>query len=142
MEKQEAFQSALKHHQAGNLQQAEQICNDILKAQPTNVNALNYLGVLCLQKKNYLLAIQHFEKAVSLGPNNPIVYFNLGNALRSKGNYGDAIACYQKAVQLDPNMADAYNNLGLVYQQGGFWFQTAGNIIFLRPFDLYTLAPI
>jgi protein O-GlcNAc transferase len=119
MEINEAFKSALGYQGSGDLQKAEHICKDILEAQPTNLNARNLLGVLCLQQKNYLLAIQHFEKAVSLGPNNPIVYFNLGNALRSKGNYGDAITSYQKAVQLDPNMADAYTNLGLVYQQRG-----------------------
>jgi hypothetical protein len=45
MDVNEAFKSALKHLQAGDLRKAELICEDILKVQPENLNAVNFLGV-------------------------------------------------------------------------------------------------
>ena len=40
-----SIQLAFKHHQQGNLKQAEDLYKKILKVQPNNVDVHNYLGI-------------------------------------------------------------------------------------------------
>ena len=42
----DALQRALRHHQAGQLAQAEPLDREILRAQPRHADALHLLGVL------------------------------------------------------------------------------------------------
>lgn len=49
---QNAVQSAFNYYQAGRFHEAEQICKKILHKQPSNVYALNFLGILSYQVGN------------------------------------------------------------------------------------------
>jgi len=110
---------AIKYYQSGNLQQAENICREILEVQPDNFYALNTLGVIYLKLGNNESAINYFKKALQSSPANADAYYNLGNAFKNKGKVDDAVTCYQKALQLNPDLAEAYNNLGLtLYEKG------------------------
>ena len=106
------FQLALKHYQAGNFQQAQSICREILNVQPDNADALHLLGIIYYQLNDYDSAIQYTQKALQFSPADADAYYNLGNAREAKGQLDEAVTCYQKALQLDPNFAEAYNNLG------------------------------
>jgi hypothetical protein len=55
----EAIALALQHYQAGRSQQAEQLCQQILQQQPTQVVALNLMGLLTAQR-------QQFDRAIAL----------------------------------------------------------------------------
>jgi len=52
-----AIQSALKYYQEGNLQRAECIANNTLTVQSDNIFAVNMLGTIYYQLKNYDAAI-------------------------------------------------------------------------------------
>ena len=56
---QEAIDLGNQHHNAGDLQRAESIYNQILQANPNQPDALHYLGVIAHQTGNN-------EKAVEL----------------------------------------------------------------------------
>jgi tetratricopeptide (TPR) repeat protein len=45
-------------------------------------------------------------------PDEPLVWFNLGNALRDQNRPEESLASYRRALQLDPLMLDARNNMG------------------------------
>ena len=47
-------------------------------------------------------------------PAEPLVWFNLGNALREQKRLQDALPCYLKALHIDPELFEARNNLGSV----------------------------
>jgi len=115
----EAIQLAIRHHQAGNLQQAENVYKEILKSHPNNFYALQYLGVLNIQYGKYDSAIEYIEKALQANPNDSHAYYNYGIALGAKGQIDEALNCYQKAIQLNPNNSDAYANLGIIYKVKG-----------------------
>jgi Tfp pilus assembly protein PilF len=123
----EAIELAAKHHQEGNLQQAENICREILKAQPDNADAMNLLTEIYFQLK----------------PNDAITNYNMGNLFREKGQYDEAIACYQKAIQLVPISAETYYNYGKTLMQKGapdgaiVWFQRASELNLKVSFELY-----
>src|ERR1700719_3597112 len=73
--------SALAHHQAGRLPQAEACYRKILAAEPANVNALHLLGVLARQVGQPRAAVDLIAKAVALNDRVPELHSNLGNAL-------------------------------------------------------------
>jgi tetratricopeptide (TPR) repeat protein len=106
------LQTALHHHQTGNLQLAGHLYSEILRSQPDYIPVLHLLGVLFYQLGDYDAAIVHIKKALSLNPNNPEAYNHLGSALKAKGKIDEAIVCHQQAVKLNPYFAEAYYNLG------------------------------
>ncbi len=53
-----------------------------------------------------------YRKALSLKPNFPEAYLNLGNALYHEGNFQSAVVSYRCAINLRPNYVKAYCNLG------------------------------
>jgi tetratricopeptide (TPR) repeat protein len=59
-----AIKSAMENYRAGNLQQAASICMDILKIKPSYVYALNLLGEILYQCKDYDSANLYFKQAL------------------------------------------------------------------------------
>jgi protein O-GlcNAc transferase len=112
----EKIHEALEHHRKGNLKQAEEIYNDILRIHPDHFYALHYLGVLCMQLGNFDLAIEHIKRAIEINPADPHAYYNLGIAYQSKGLLDDAVTAYLKSIQLNPSNADSLVNLGNIYK--------------------------
>lgn len=111
-----AIKSAFENYQAGNLQHAVHICQEIIKIHPDNINAINLLGIIFYQQKDYDSAIQFMKMLVKLDPNHPQAYYILGHSMQEKGEIDEAMYHYQKSVQLNPNIADAYYNLGTIFQ--------------------------
>lgn len=112
----EAVRIAIENLQSGNLQDAELIFCEILKLQPTNVNALHFRGLIFYKRKEYDSAIIYINKALHYQPNYAYAHHNLGIILQDSGQPDEAIACYQKTLQINPNFADSYHNLGLIFQ--------------------------
>ena len=52
-------------------------------------------------------ALETYEKAVKLNPNNPQAYNNIGIALKILGKKNSALESYEKAIKLKPDYADA-----------------------------------
>ncbi len=113
------IQLAQQHHQAGRLQEAEQIYRQILNADPNNADAYYFLGVIALQVGKFDIAIQFIKKAIKIVPNIPVCYSNLGIALKGLGRVHEAIANYKKAISINPDFADAHNNLGIALKSLG-----------------------
>ena len=44
------------------------------------------------------------DKAISLSPHNPYVYYDRGNLHAVSKDYVKAVADYTKAIELDPNL--------------------------------------
>lgn len=61
------------------------------------------VGAYYLETKNWKGALSRFESALVLDPENPDVYWGLGEAERHLGNFASAKAHYQKLVEYDPD---------------------------------------
>ena len=114
-----AFSLALQHHQAGRLQEAEQLYRQILTQQPTHAAALHLLGVLSRQKGQLSLAVDLIRQAISLKPDFPEAYYNLANALKSQGRFDEALAAYRQALAQNPTFVEAYGNLANTLRETG-----------------------
>ncbi len=82
-------------------------------------NAYINRGVAYDSKGEYDRAIEDYDKAIALNPNDASFYYNRGNTYDYKGEYDRAITDYDQAIALDPKLAPAYGNRGLVYARKG-----------------------
>ncbi len=62
-------------------------------------------------------AIQDYNKAIQLKPNDSFIYSSRGDAKNNLGQYFNAIQDYDKAIQLDPNTAYTYVSRARVKEQ-------------------------
>jgi tetratricopeptide (TPR) repeat protein len=115
----EAFAVAVEQHQAGRLNDAEQIYRQILAVDPRHADALHLLGVIGLQTGKPEVAVQYIGQAIELNAAEPTYFSNLGNAYKALGQLDKAVAAYLQALQLKPDLFEAYNNLGAVFQAQG-----------------------
>jgi predicted TPR repeat methyltransferase len=110
----EAFDLAVKVHQAGDMDQAEMLYQRLIEAVPDHLNALHFYGVLCHQQQRQLEAAALIGRIIEIDPKNADAHNNLGNVLEGQGKVTEAEACYRKAIALMPGHAPALNNLGVV----------------------------
>jgi Flp pilus assembly protein TadD len=62
---------------------------------------------------DHYMAVEDYNKAIQLNPNNASAYNNRGVSKDNLEDYRGAIEDYNKAIQLNPNNAGAYNNRGV-----------------------------
>jgi len=110
---------ALQHHQAGHLNQAEQLYRQVLQADPGHADAHHLLGALAYQLGRYDQAVTSIRQAISVNPGAAIYYSNLGLVHEALGQLEEAVAHYQDALRLEPGFAEAHSNLGKTLQAQG-----------------------
>ena len=62
-----------------------------------------YLASLYLEAGNAAKAVEHFEKAVALNPNDYLTHNNLGGCLSRLGRNGEAVEHLKKSLELNPS---------------------------------------
>ncbi len=60
-----------------------------------------------------------WAQVVTVSPDLPIGYLNLGNAVAAAGNPDDAITLYRRATALEKGYGPAWTNMGVIYQLQG-----------------------
>jgi tetratricopeptide (TPR) repeat protein len=70
-------------------------------------------------RKEYNNAIQCYDKALEIEPNDSKAWNNKGTALGQLGNYEEAIKCFDKALEMEPNYAKAWDNKGTAFEKLG-----------------------
>ena len=108
----DTIQSAIKHHQNGELEQAEVLYREVLQIEPNNADALHLLGVIANQRGQNEIAVDLIEKAIKVDQAVPFYHYNAGNAYSALNKFEEAVACYQRALSLNPDYYEALNNLG------------------------------
>ena len=65
------------------------------------------------------LAEAQMAKAEAFAPNDPKVYYRMGNVYRDQKQLDQAIGAYRRAIDLDSGDKFVHNNLGVVYMEKG-----------------------
>lgn len=115
MKLEDAVERATKLYAAGQLDQAEDLCRQIIAARPLRADVHNILGVVLHRKGRTEEGVKCVREAVRLNSTNPHFYSNLGEMERKAGNLDAAATALRRAIAIDPKSAQAQNNLGIVY---------------------------
>ena len=106
--------SAIVLQKAGRLAQAEALYLAILELDPNQFDATQLLGVIAMSRRQFELAIQYLNRALSLNPDFADGYLNRGTALKGLNRLDEALSSFESAIALRPEYAEAYNNRGIV----------------------------
>ena len=113
------LQEVMQLHQAGRLEEAEAGYRRVLEQEPQNAIALQFLGVLSMQRGEPERGEQLIRQALGIRADIPDFYNNLGLCLRLQDRLEEAQDCYRRAIAIKSDYAPAYNNLGLDLQAVG-----------------------
>lgn len=108
--------TALAHHRAGRLNEAERLYRLVCAADPKNARALHLLGVVAHQLGRPDAA-EFVGRAIALRPNVAETHNDLGVILAARGMLGDGAAAFEQALRLKPDYAEAQGNLLAALQQ-------------------------
>ncbi|MDP7281625.1 MAG: tetratricopeptide repeat protein, partial [Candidatus Poribacteria bacterium] len=98
----------------GQLQQAVQVFNQMIRLQPDHTEAYCNRGVALTKLGQLEAALDSCNMAIQHQPNFAEAYYNRGVALTELGQLGEAVDSYNRAIQLKPDYAEAYSNRGVV----------------------------
>jgi tetratricopeptide (TPR) repeat protein len=88
------------------------IWSDAKAKRPDNLRARNGLAMALDHAGRTAEAIEEFEAALRLAPNDAPLHDNLGVTLESAGRTAEAMQHIETALRLDPKYALAHSNLG------------------------------
>jgi len=108
---------AIKLHQNNQLQEAKLEYAKILEIDQNNFDALQLLGTLASQEKDFEKAQKLLARALKINPEAPAVLNNIGSTYRSLKKYQLAIDSYSQAIALKPDYLEAILNKGNVYAE-------------------------
>lgn len=115
----DALTIAIRLHQQGHLEEAEESYRNILASVPEQPDALHFLGVLNHQLGRGEEAVRLIRRALAIDPNHADAHNNLGNILSKRDRPEEAEAAYRRAIELAPGHVDALNNLGVILKRRG-----------------------
>src|SRR4051812_29240424 len=106
------LETALDHHRAKRLPQAEAGYREVLAMDPRNADALHLLGVLAAETGHVDVGVDLIRRAISILPRFPEFHRHLAEALLATGRYPDAAAAFVNATRLDPRDVVSLSGLG------------------------------
>jgi tetratricopeptide (TPR) repeat protein len=100
----------------GQYQEAERLLTEALQsgalAVPTQISALGNRGIARWRLSDLHAAVDDFNAALRLSPEEAMIYNNRGNVLLELRHYEEATKDFSQAVALIPNYGQAFNNRG------------------------------
>jgi tetratricopeptide (TPR) repeat protein len=129
------FKVALKHHQAGQLAEAERLYRQILAIDANHVKSLHFLGVIAHQVGRHEVAVALIGQAIAHNKRVPMFHYNIGEALRRLERLDEAARHYRKAIKLKPDYAEAYHSLGLILKVHGHFDEAAKHYLRAVQYD-------
>jgi tetratricopeptide (TPR) repeat protein len=81
--------------------------------------ALHNRGLAYTDTGEYDRAIEDFDLAIKINPNNASAFSGRGRGFAIKGQYDRAIEDYDQAIKLDPKESRVFQNRGIAYGRKG-----------------------
>lgn len=109
---QASLRQAMAYHNHGQLSQAEELLEAVLKYYPNSSDALHLLGVIAYQKEDYQRAADVIGRAIELNPNNAAYFSDRGLAFQQLKQFDRALEHYDNALAIQPDLAITHLNRG------------------------------
>lgn len=98
------YQRAAIHERMRNYSAMEQDIRDVIRLQPDNAHAYNFLGYSLVERHQRLPEAENLlKKALQLAPRDPYILDSMGWLLHETGRDQEALGYLQKALLQHPN---------------------------------------
>ena len=87
-------------YRMGRINEAQEICRQILAREPAHVQSLNLLGLMEQASGDHRGAVKMFAKAIASDEVNAACHYNIGNSHQALGHRTKALAHFNKALAL------------------------------------------
>ena len=111
----EKYEQAVVFFNNGKLNEAKNICLEILKDYPDNFDTLKLFGLVLFQSQDYEKSANLIDKAIKIKPNIAETYNIYSIILIHLKKYDEAIKSWNSAIKIKPNYLEAYFNLGNIF---------------------------
>jgi tetratricopeptide (TPR) repeat protein len=111
------LKNLLEEREANSIKAGDvQVSHSDLSVKVTLLKGSEYYA-----KRRYNDAIESYNTAIKIDPNNADTWNNKGRALYHLGKYEEAVKCSEKAIEINPNSHQAWYNKGRsLYQLGKY----------------------
>ena len=92
------LQQAISFYQSSQFQQAEEICQQILRDNSQHAEALHLLGIIAHKIGDYRIATSLIAQAIEIDSNQSSFFYNVGVALQEQGRLEESVDAYQQAI--------------------------------------------
>jgi protein O-GlcNAc transferase len=120
--------------QLGQSDDAKLYCHHALSLDAKHVKSYLVLGAILRDEQNVEEALNCYQKALALQPNNAEILSSLGNAQLAFSQLDAALMSQQRAAQIQPNHPEILSNLGNAFQRLGRLDESAA--LYQRALDL------
>jgi tetratricopeptide (TPR) repeat protein len=108
----QALSRAFSAYSAGQLSDAEQLCQQIIDADGGHFAALHLLAIVQSGLGKKIAALASYDRALSLRPDHAEVLCNRGVTLHQLERFEEALASYDRALALRADYPEALSNRG------------------------------
>jgi tetratricopeptide (TPR) repeat protein len=140
----ESARAELRRRIDERIEQVRKAYEDFLRRHPNHARARLAYGSFLNEIKEEEGAVEQWEKARQLDPQNPAAWNNLANYYGHRGPVTNAFQYYQKAIELDPLEPVYYHNFGttvyLFRKDAMEFFGITEQQVFDKALDLYARA--
>jgi len=102
---------------SNQIQQALDFIQTLSNDYPDNSLLLNIRGACYAGLGQLDIAVQNYEKALSIKPDYAKAHYNLGIALQELGKLHDSVKSYENSLAFEPENAQVHNNLAIVLRE-------------------------
>jgi tetratricopeptide (TPR) repeat protein len=111
---------ALQHYQEGRLQQAQDVCQRILRKQQ-RPDAILILAKIAHEQGDFKVAIERYQQFLEIMPNHAQTHYNLGLVLNKLGRTERAVEHLKRSIEKAADNVAARRQLGNAYTKLQRW---------------------
>ena len=103
---------ALALYRAGRFEEADLKAQQLVRANPTQVDAMHLRALIATHRNDFGSAIAIMERALAIKPRDAVLLSSLGSMHIATGNPTRALIRFLAATKVDPSFAEAHNGAG------------------------------
>ena len=107
------LETALNHHVAGRIAEAEALYRMVLEKEPCHMQALSMLGMMLMDSRRIDEAEALFDRLLAIAPENPHALHNLGRLMQVRGEDRKTVVLLRRAGKIKPDLAPIHNDLAV-----------------------------
>jgi len=116
-----SLDDAIRLYEAGETDEAETVCRQVIQTQSANADAFQLLGVIAFRRKNYADAEKVVLQAIAINCQVAEYHNDLGNIYMAQGRLDHAEKSFRTAMNLQPRYATPIASIGsLLAMQGKY----------------------